>query len=254
MYHIHISEKLLVQQGFAEWKAASRDYILHGVHVISKFYFQWAKFEVKFMHLSRRNNLKSCLINKTGLKLFIAWIRWGISFSSILIDPFLFRFYLKKCLPVTGLGFRAGSYKCVCRPGYYFPNVTSHAKYFNGSEIEAAAVEPSHRYYSNPDSFQCIKCQPGCDACVDGSPCIVTLNWPLRRALMGLTVVTILAAIGISAFILYFRELKVSFLISSELEIPHPSPIRTFLQSYSYGPLQRENFSAGCRIYHCRLG
>ncbi|CAH3141563.1 unnamed protein product [Pocillopora meandrina] len=114
-----------------------------------------------------------------------------------------------QCLPVTGLGFRAGSYKCVCRPGYYFPNVTSHAKYFNGSEIEAAAVEPSHRYYSNPDSFQCIKCQPGCDACVDDSPCIVTLNWPLRRALMGLTVVTILAAIGISAFILYFRELKV---------------------------------------------
>ena len=57
---------------------------------------------------------------------------------------------------------------------------------------------------------------------------------------MGLTVVTILAAIGISAFILYFRELKVSFLISSELEIPHPSPVSAFLQSCSYGPLQRE--------------
>lgn len=114
-----------------------------------------------------------------------------------------------QCKPVTGLGFRAGSYKCVCRSGYYFPNVTASAKYFNGSEIEAAAVDPSHSYYSNPDSFQCIKCQPGCEACVDNSPCIVTLNWPLRRALMGLTVVSILFAIGISAFILYFRELKV---------------------------------------------
>ena len=114
-----------------------------------------------------------------------------------------------QCKFVSGLGFRAGSYRCVCKPGYYFPNVTAQNRYFNGSVIEAAAADTSNSYHSDPDSFQCRQCQPGCDACVDDSPCIVTLNWPLRKALMGLTVVTIVAAIAIIVFIVYFRDLKV---------------------------------------------
>ena len=101
----------------------------------------------------------------------------------------------------------------MCRPGYYFPNVTAQAKYFNGSVIEAEAADKGNVYHSNPDSFQCLQCQPGCDACVDDSPCVVTLSWPLRKALMGLTVVTILAAVGIMGFIIYFRELKVRELL-----------------------------------------
>ena len=114
-----------------------------------------------------------------------------------------------QCKFVSGLGFRAGSYRCVCKPGYYFPNVTAQNKYFNGSVIEAAAADIRNSYNLDPDSFQCRQCQPGCDACVDDSPCIVTLNWPLRKALMGLTVVTIIAAIAMIVFIIYFRELKV---------------------------------------------
>lgn len=114
-----------------------------------------------------------------------------------------------QCTFVSGLGFRAGSYKCVCKPGYYFPNVTAREKYFNGSVIEAEAADQKASYYSNPDSFQCLKCQPGCKTCKDSSPCIVTMDWPLRRALMGLTAVSIVAAIGIMAFVIHFRELKV---------------------------------------------
>lgn len=114
-----------------------------------------------------------------------------------------------QCKFISGLGFRAGSYKCVCKPGYYFPDVTVGVDYFNGSQVEAAAADQRNIYYSDPDSFQCLRCQPGCDACVDDSPCIVTLSWALRRALMGLTVVTIIAAFGIMAFVVYFRELKV---------------------------------------------
>ena len=118
-------------------------------------------------------------------------------------------FLLLQCEFVSGLGFRAGSYKCVCRPGYFFPNVTDKDKYFNGSEIEAQAANSKTSYHSNPDSFKCLKCQPGCDTCVDDSPCIVTLSWPLRQALMGLTVLTILSAFGMMIFVIYVRELKV---------------------------------------------
>jgi G protein-coupled receptor 158 len=37
---------------------------------------------------------------------------------------------------VTGLGFRRGSYKCVCKTGYFFPNTTVVDRFFNGTELE----------------------------------------------------------------------------------------------------------------------
>ncbi|KAL9918099.1 uncharacterized protein ACN427_000581 isoform 2-T3 [Glossina fuscipes fuscipes] len=40
------------------------------------------------------------------------------------------------CEALKGLGFRRGSYKCVCRKGYYFPDTGSQHKYFNGSLLE----------------------------------------------------------------------------------------------------------------------
>ncbi|KAI0228642.1 hypothetical protein LSAT2_020910 [Lamellibrachia satsuma] len=45
-----------------------------------------------------------------------------------------------KCVPVAGLGFRRGSYKCECRDAFYFPPNASNAHgrgYYNGSRIEA---------------------------------------------------------------------------------------------------------------------
>ena len=37
---------------------------------------------------------------------------------------------------MTGLGFRRGSYRCLCKIGYFFPQVESKAKYFNGTTLE----------------------------------------------------------------------------------------------------------------------
>ena len=41
-------------------------------------------------------------------------------------------------MPVPGLGFRRGSYKCACKKGFYFPDtvIPVEERYFNGSEIE----------------------------------------------------------------------------------------------------------------------
>ena len=52
-----------------------------------------------------------------------------------------------QCVPVSGLGFRRGSYKCVCKTGYYFPvGLTGESggertslfekAYFNGTVLE----------------------------------------------------------------------------------------------------------------------
>ena len=41
-----------------------------------------------------------------------------------------------QCEPISGLGFRRGSYKCVCRIGYYFPDAESANKFFDGTTLE----------------------------------------------------------------------------------------------------------------------
>ncbi|ELU00986.1 hypothetical protein CAPTEDRAFT_30274, partial [Capitella teleta] len=43
-----------------------------------------------------------------------------------------------KCVPVSGLGFRRGSYRCECKDGFYFPEtqLSDNLRYFNGSIIE----------------------------------------------------------------------------------------------------------------------
>ena len=41
-----------------------------------------------------------------------------------------------QCEPISGLGFRRGSYKCVCRIGFYFPDTESPNAFFNGTTLE----------------------------------------------------------------------------------------------------------------------
>lgn len=46
-------------------------------------------------------------------------------------------YFSLQCIPIEGLGFRRGSYKCVCNDGYYFPDISVNPRYYNGSEIES---------------------------------------------------------------------------------------------------------------------
>lgn len=46
------------------------------------------------------------------------------------------KFFFFQCVPIEGLGFRRGSYKCICKDGYYFPDISANVRYYNGSEIE----------------------------------------------------------------------------------------------------------------------
>ncbi|KAL0279150.1 UNVERIFIED_CONTAM: hypothetical protein PYX00_000764 [Menopon gallinae] len=40
------------------------------------------------------------------------------------------------CEPISGLGFRRGSYKCLCKKGYYHPDTKSEHRYYNGTVVE----------------------------------------------------------------------------------------------------------------------
>ncbi|XP_017470262.1 PREDICTED: uncharacterized protein LOC108361963, partial [Rhagoletis zephyria] len=91
------------------------------------------------------------------------------------------------CEALKGLGFRRGSYKCVCRKGYYFPDTMSNPKFFNGSLLEEEYEKlmlGKNSTYNIINEYECLPCAEGCDYCEDGSPCIAALNWPMRTSIM----------------------------------------------------------------------
>lgn len=59
-----------------------------------------------------------------------------LSSFSLYFIPVYFCLFIVQCVPISGLGFRRGSYKCVCRKGFYFPDTNMLLKYYNGSTLE----------------------------------------------------------------------------------------------------------------------
>lgn len=49
---------------------------------------------------------------------------------------YIYTYFFFQCIPLPGLGFRRGSYKCVCRRGFYFPDTQAERRYYNGTVIE----------------------------------------------------------------------------------------------------------------------
>ncbi|KAG4067605.1 hypothetical protein HA402_005377 [Bradysia odoriphaga] len=117
-----------------------------------------------------------------------------------------------ECEAITGLGFRRGSYKCTCRKGFYFPDTNIPQKYFNGSTLEEEYEklmlnEPST--YSNPNSYHCLPCAEGCDACKDASPCVAALNWPMRTSILVLACAVIGFLPPAAYFTFRYQQVKV---------------------------------------------
>ncbi|XP_050441601.1 probable G-protein coupled receptor CG31760 [Adelges cooleyi] len=120
------------------------------------------------------------------------------------------------CVAVSGLGFRRGSYKCVCRRGYYFPAPkyagSAGNRFFNGVIIEEEYEklmlgQPNN--YSQGNMFECMRCAEGCDDCVDASPCIASLNWVLRSIILALSLIVICCLPLVVFFTWKYGDLKV---------------------------------------------
>nr|XP_034832245.1 probable G-protein coupled receptor 158 [Maniola hyperantus] len=108
-----------------------------------------------------------------------------------------------ECVPVPGLGFRRGSYRCVCRRGFFFPNTTAENRFYNGSDIEEEYekhLSSQRSLYSKATTYECLPCAEGCEACIDGSPCVAALNWVVRTTIFALACFVI----SCLPFIVYF--------------------------------------------------
>lgn len=122
-----------------------------------------------------------------------------------------------QCEPIANQGFKRGSYRCICRRGYYFPHPNSDTKYFNGSEIEEEydkKVKEETNLYD--DEFKCLPCSEGCDECSDDSPCMYKVNLILRVVLISINTLALILAIVSGLVVYIFRESEV-FEVSSPI-------------------------------------
>ncbi|XP_034942710.1 probable G-protein coupled receptor 158 [Chelonus insularis] len=92
-----------------------------------------------------------------------------------------------ECVAIPGLGFRRGSYRCVCKRGFYYPDTKSTERYYNGTVVEEEFEKlmlGETSQYAVEGVFECLPCAEGCEYCENGSPCIVYLNWLMRTAIL----------------------------------------------------------------------
>ncbi|XP_071149376.1 metabotropic glycine receptor-like [Mytilus edulis] len=115
-----------------------------------------------------------------------------------------------QCEHIPGGGLRAGSYKCVCRPGYYFPLQNATTKYFSGITMENSFLDDYYNKSSmNSSDFQCLPCLPGCELCDDKTPCMAEYNILLRGIPLGIQSFCITVSLVIGVAVLRLRKTKV---------------------------------------------
>ncbi|XP_076303976.1 metabotropic glycine receptor-like [Tachypleus tridentatus] len=130
-----------------------------------------------------------------------------------------------ECVPISGMGFRRGAYKCCCKEGYFFPNRTQDKSVncFEGTVVEKHYVASllndksvENKGPKHPERFTCLPCKPGCASCVDDSSCSVEYNILLRSIVLGLQ--SFCTTITVVLTVVVFR-LRKSKIISSSIWI-----------------------------------
>lgn len=124
-------------------------------------------------------------------------VKFNVMFiKRMLSSKWLTIFSFWQCQIIANQGFKRGSYICMCKRGYYFPEPRAPFKAFNGTLIE---LEHDRKLRGEPnsyeDSFECVRCSIGCDHCIDDSPCLYSRKIVIRLtlcvlngAIMGVTV------------------------------------------------------------------
>lgn len=117
-----------------------------------------------------------------------------------------------QCVHMQGRGFRRGSYKCVCKDGFYFPDTEApkELRYFNGTDIETEFyknISGKDNYY---EKMICLPCGKGCTVCENGRSCMFEHNWVLRTTLLVIQCMVMVCLIPLMLFTIYFRDVKVS--------------------------------------------
>lgn len=110
-----------------------------------------------------------------------------------------------ECMPIKGLGFVLGAYQCICKAGFYHPQVFS----VNNSQRRGL----DHHFAGNAkdvseEAHVCLPCREGCPYCADDSPCFVQEDKYLRLAIISFQALCMLLDFVSMLVVYHFRKAK----------------------------------------------
>ncbi|NXG65893.1 GP158 protein, partial [Hemiprocne comata] len=108
-----------------------------------------------------------------------------------------------ECMPIKGLGFVLGAYKCICKAGFYHPNIFSVNSFQRkDAENRFSGGELSEEVYT------CLPCREGCSYCTDDSPCYAQEDKYLRLAIISFQTLCMLLDFISMLVVYHFRKAK----------------------------------------------
>ncbi|PKU33365.1 hypothetical protein llap_16331 [Limosa lapponica baueri] len=109
----------------------------------------------------------------------------------------------QKCMPIKGLGFVLGAYKCICKAGFYHPNIFSVNSFQRkDAENRFSGGELSEEVYT------CLPCREGCSYCTDDTPCYAQEDKYLRLAIISFQTLCMLLDFISMLVVYHFRKAK----------------------------------------------
>ncbi|XP_074051172.1 metabotropic glycine receptor [Macrotis lagotis] len=104
-----------------------------------------------------------------------------------------------ECIPIKGLGFVLGAYKCNCKAGFYHPRVFSVNSFQNHHFAGDEKLEEVHI---------CLPCKEGCSFCADDRPCSAQEDKYLRLAIISFQILCMLLDFISMLVVYHFRKAK----------------------------------------------
>ncbi|XP_068942428.1 metabotropic glycine receptor [Petaurus breviceps papuanus] len=104
-----------------------------------------------------------------------------------------------ECIPIKGLGFVLGAYKCNCKAGFYHPRVFSVNSFQNHHFAGDEKLEEVHI---------CLPCREGCSFCADDRPCSAQEDKYLRLAIISFQILCMLLDFISMLVVYHFRKAK----------------------------------------------
>lgn len=91
--------------------------------------FKWWNFKCTLQKFRKTIHLRLDSLEKKKKKIRLFHSTTRFLYQHLIIDPL-------QCIAIPGLGFRRGSYRCICKRGFYYPDIKSTSRYYNGTVIE----------------------------------------------------------------------------------------------------------------------
>ncbi|NXA31913.1 GP158 protein, partial [Eudromia elegans] len=108
-----------------------------------------------------------------------------------------------ECMPIKGLGFVLGAYKCICKAGFYHPNIFS---------VNSFQRKDADKRFSGGDLseevYTCLPCREGCSFCTDDTPCYAQEDKYLRLAIISFQTLCMLLDFISMLVVYHFRKAK----------------------------------------------